>query len=218
MPQPEEEYKYEKVAFRGQVPVFVTGAVNIGDYILPSQNNDGLAIAICPEEMRVQDFKHIIGVAWSSADYSPMNLVNVAIGINSNDLGDKLDELDQKVSNILDYLQGNGTLEDLDQVQVKPKDEAVARTAPVSSPFQKALTDEEFDQILDAYEPMIDDLFVKVKKSITEHGYDLEKYPEIQEFLDDPIPFMKEVRRNPDYLTQWASIDRNFQHALQKND
>ena len=41
MPQPAEEHEFETVAFVGQVPVKVKGEVHIGDYILPSGDNDG---------------------------------------------------------------------------------------------------------------------------------------------------------------------------------
>ncbi|HKK77104.1 MAG TPA: hypothetical protein VJ953_18640 [Saprospiraceae bacterium] len=218
MPQPEEEFKYEKVAFRGQVPVYVTGEVNIGDYILPSGNNDGLAIAICPEDMRVEDYKLVIGVAWEAAEYSPMNLVNVAIGINTNDLGYKLDELDQKVGNILAYLQGEGSLEGLDQVSTdhRRQQKMIARDPAKTDPFQKAFTDSEFDQILDDHEAFIKLSFVKVKESLVDQGYELNNYPEILAMLDDPIPFMKKVRRDPNFLSQWASVDRHLQAAMEE--
>src|SRR5690606_40935855 len=45
----EEERLSEKVAFMGQVPVKVMGAVRIGDYILPSGSGDGIAIAVHPD-------------------------------------------------------------------------------------------------------------------------------------------------------------------------
>ena len=59
--------EYEKVAFMGQVPVRVLGAVNLGDYILPSGGNNGLGIAVSPANMKPQDYKKIVGVAWSAA-------------------------------------------------------------------------------------------------------------------------------------------------------
>lgn len=218
MPKLEEAYKYEKVAFRGQVPVYVSGEVNLGDYILPSGNNDGLAIAVRPEDMQIKDFKNVIGVAWSTAKEFPINIVNVAIGINSNDLGYKLDELDHKVTNILEYLQGNGSLEGLDQVE-KTRDSTIAfepTPGTTNNPLEKAFTEEEFNQFLVKNEAAFIDIYGKVKKSLIEQGYDLSKYPELLDLLDNPIPFLKKVRKDPKFLTQWASVDPYIQQALEK--
>lgn len=218
MPQAEEAHLYEMVAFRGQVPVFVSGPVNIGDYILPSGKNDGLALAVCPEEMQAKDFRNIIGVAWSPADDAPMNLVNVAIGINSNDLGYKLDELDQKVNNILEYLQGNGTLDGLDVVDGQGREAVASESGSgVEEAFEKGLSDEEFDQFLDENEAFFNDVYGSAKKALTEQGYDLTKYPEILDMLDNPVPFIKKIRRDPRFLSQWASVDTIIQMGLEKD-
>jgi len=79
--------KYEKIAFMGQVPVKVIGKVKKGDYILPSGNQDGMAIAVAPQKMAVGDYARIIGTAWGESDGKEMfSFVNTAVGINSNDL------------------------------------------------------------------------------------------------------------------------------------
>ena len=66
-PQPAKQENFEKVAFMGQVPVKVVGKVAIGDYILPSGNNDGLGIAVNPSDMKLGDYSRIVGVAWQAA-------------------------------------------------------------------------------------------------------------------------------------------------------
>ncbi|MEM1002864.1 MAG: hypothetical protein AAGH46_09460, partial [Bacteroidota bacterium] len=86
LPQQSKEHLYEKVAFMGQVPVRVIGSVNIGDYILPSGNNDGFGIAVAPEKISAKDIKKIVGVAWeASNDSQGFRLINTAVGINNND-------------------------------------------------------------------------------------------------------------------------------------
>ena len=90
-PQPDREADFEKVAFMGQVPVKVTGPVSLGDYILPSGNNDGVGIAVNPEEMQAGDYARIIGVAWEEAPAAPLNYVKVVVGINANYLSFKVD-------------------------------------------------------------------------------------------------------------------------------
>ncbi|MEO9513319.1 MAG: hypothetical protein ABJN84_10815 [Flavobacteriaceae bacterium] len=101
MPKAEEEYKFKKVAFIGQVPVKVLGAVDKGDYILPSGNGDGMAIAVHPDEMRINDYKRIIGVAWDAYHGDELfSYINTAVGINSNDLVQEISQM-QMVMNTM---------------------------------------------------------------------------------------------------------------------
>jgi len=87
MPLQSEEHRYKRVAFIGQVPVKVLGTVNKGDYILPSGNGDGMAIAVDPDQMRVNDYKRIVGVAWEEYHGQELfSFINTAVGINTNDL------------------------------------------------------------------------------------------------------------------------------------
>jgi hypothetical protein len=71
---------YELIAFFGQVHVNVMGKVNLGDYIIPSGNNDGTGIAIAPNELTLEDKQRIIGRAWSSSETNESSYINVAIG------------------------------------------------------------------------------------------------------------------------------------------
>ena len=100
LPQPHEEKNYEKVAFMGQVLVKVFGTVNIGDYIIPSGNNDGLGIAIAPQNLTSKDIKNIVGVAWDASENKyGFKLINVAVGINNNDNTVVIEKLEKQVSN-----------------------------------------------------------------------------------------------------------------------
>ncbi|WP_299334212.1 hypothetical protein [uncultured Psychroserpens sp.] len=97
LPQPQLEQYYEKVAFMGQVPVKVYGKVNIGDYILPSGNNDGIGIAVSPAQIQPRDIKNIVGVAWESVEFkSGFNYVNVAVGLNANDTSPFIEKLEEQ--------------------------------------------------------------------------------------------------------------------------
>lgn len=98
LPQPHLEKFYEKVAFMGQVPVKVFGQVNIGDYILPSGNNDGLGKAIAPSNIKPSDIKNIVGIAWESVDTeNSFNYVNVAVGLNTNDTSHFIEKLENQI-------------------------------------------------------------------------------------------------------------------------
>ncbi len=90
MPQPNHEKNNVKIAFMGQVPVNVLGKVVPGDYILPSELGNGFAKAVHPKDMKTRDYKKVAGVAWSNIKEirENFNIVNVAVGINTNDLCD----------------------------------------------------------------------------------------------------------------------------------
>ncbi|MFS4468246.1 hypothetical protein [Maribacter sp. 2210JD10-5] len=94
MPQESKKDMFKQVAFIGQVPVKVIGQVNKGDYILPSGNMDGMGIAVRPENMRVNDYRRIIGVAWDEYHGNDLfSYINVAVGINSNDLVKEIEKM-----------------------------------------------------------------------------------------------------------------------------
>ncbi len=91
MPKQGTENRYEKIAFMGQVPVKVRGPVASGDYILPSGAGDGQGVAVSPSRMRVADYRNIVGRAWEAGNSNYLNLVNVAVGLNRNDLSAALE-------------------------------------------------------------------------------------------------------------------------------
>ena len=86
MPEPEDEDKYEKVAFLGQVPVKVAGSVRVGDYIIPSGLGDGTGVAVAPELMTAEEFMKVVGRAWEASDSRLMKYITVAVGLDSGDI------------------------------------------------------------------------------------------------------------------------------------
>lgn len=210
-PEPGQESQYEKIAFLGQVPIKVVGAVTSGDYIIASGNHDGVGIAIHPEQMKTGDYARVVGVAWESAPEQPINFVNVAVGINVNDLNHKIDLLNREVENIMAFLEGKAPLLEGDQI--------AALTPPSIQPqttFQKLYTDEEFDAYIDQHELFLKGLFTLIKSNLVKQGTDLSIYPQVEEMLDNPVPFMKSIRRDPTFITQWALVDQNFKNSKLK--
>jgi hypothetical protein len=98
-PDEGKEMLYEKVAFLGQVPVRLTGSVKAGDYILASNNNDGLAIAKDPENMTIDDLPNFIGIAWTGSDQKGAKAVKVAVGLSSADLKTMVQKIQKKLDN-----------------------------------------------------------------------------------------------------------------------
>lgn len=100
MPADKSREKYhEKIAFMGQVPVKVKGAAKIGDYILPSGEGDGLAIAVAPEQMKMKDYQRIVGVAWTNSTPGKfINYINTAVGLNQNDFSRVIEDMQVRMN------------------------------------------------------------------------------------------------------------------------
>ena len=94
-----KEKDFEKIAFMGQVPVKVKGGAKVGDYILPSGEDDGLAIAVAPEHMKVKDYRRIVGVAWSNSEPGKfVNYINTAVGLNQNDVSRVIEDMQSQMN------------------------------------------------------------------------------------------------------------------------
>jgi hypothetical protein len=96
MPEKGKDKQFNKVAFMGQIPVKVRGAVNNGDFIIPSGLNDGTGLAVAPELMTVEECDKIIGRAWSFSTNESVKLVNVYAGISTNDIGQLFNQMNSK--------------------------------------------------------------------------------------------------------------------------
>jgi hypothetical protein len=92
---------------------------------------------------------------------------------------------------------------------LRPENAAAAQAQPQAgeTTVTKQLTDEEFDQFVDQHAAYFINLYDNVKLELIKKGYDMSKYPEINAFLDNPIPGMKQIRRDPSFSTQWGSLD-----------
>ncbi len=101
MPDVEEGDAFEKVAFLGQIPVYVTGPVSLGDYIVASGKNDGTAIAISPASVTADMLSTVLGTAWSEYEGSGVTLINTSIGLRPAEITMVL----QKQSDVEQLLQ-----------------------------------------------------------------------------------------------------------------
>ncbi|MEL6812424.1 MAG: hypothetical protein AAFP76_13920 [Bacteroidota bacterium] len=85
MPDEHKQDSFEKVGFMGQVPALVKGTVKNGDYIVASGMNDGYAKAISPKKITLNELKNVIGKAWSASEGNGIHLINVSVGLKSNE-------------------------------------------------------------------------------------------------------------------------------------
>ena len=225
MPGAGQEKDYEKVAFMGQVPVRVVGKVAIGDYIIPSGNYDGMGLAVHPADMKLGDYARIVGVAWQGAKDASLNIVNVAVGINTNDLTSKmvamnqqLELLTQKTDNILAFLQGKGVLQTGNVASATTATKANNAMDPATNQTNlgKTMTDAEFDRTIDKAAPQLTSYFDEAKKQLTAKGIDTNANPYLSAFFNDPVASVKQLRRDPTLSTQWGRVDQQLQKKSTK--
>ncbi len=105
MPADDKLSDFEQVAFLGQIPVYVKGPVNLGDYILPSGNNDGIAKAVPAGSLTTEMLSMVLGKAWSDYAGEGVTLINTSIGLRPMEIS------------LL--LQKQGAVEDALQKQMK---------------------------------------------------------------------------------------------------
>lgn len=214
LPAKRDLANFEKVAFKGQVPVFVVGQVNLGDYILPSGNNDGLAIAVAPDQLKAGDYKNLIGIAWQEALQAPVNLVNVAVGINLNDLSDKVDSIEQKLDLIMDYLKGDASLIEGSIVShSKEKQPFIPSKIEEQSRLQPLLSDATYDQFFDENAAIYQQVFDQAQVILKNKGISLKKYPMLEKLFANPAAFYKAMRRDPRMQTYMGYFDREVLQA-----
>ncbi len=100
VPPESDKDKFVTVGFMGQLPVVVRGEVRPGDFILASDLGDGTGVAVRPENLKLSHLGRILGRAWSDSDNKVFGLVDVAIGLNTNETAiillehqDRMDDL-----------------------------------------------------------------------------------------------------------------------------
>lgn len=116
MPDENRKDDFEKVGFMGQVPALVRGKVAKGDYIVASGKNDGYAVAIAPEAILLADMKGIIGKAWSASEGNGKSIINVSVGLKSNEWIKIMERQEQRIQTIEAQLK---SLEDLSEKMKK---------------------------------------------------------------------------------------------------
>ncbi len=210
MPEQSRQKEYEKVAFLGQVPVFVTGKVQAGDYILPSGRNDGMGKAVAPSRMQAEDYGRIVGVAWSSSDSQSYNLIHAAIGLNNGDISKLVIEQEQMIRELeKEFDESNEwlirnipgfkeTVEKNETVLIDPKGIPMAGQGNI------------INQLSEMSGSQVMDLLNLAKKSFVDHGGN----PEASEF------WMK-LQNEPEYKNQLISevqsvYRKEFQNQMEK--
>ena len=98
IPPEGKEYLGNNVAFMGQVPVKIMGAVVTGDYIVARSKIEGYGVAVSPQNMTIDDFKLAVGRSWESNLVTGPKMVNTVVGLHNGDYFNILKKYEQKFS------------------------------------------------------------------------------------------------------------------------
>jgi hypothetical protein len=193
---------FEKVAFMGQVPVRVIGKVNRGDYILPDGTNRGYGKAIAPGKMKPEEFGRIVGIAWSSSENGTYNMINVAVGLNANDLAGVVATQNQTISKQAEEINAlkqemNSISATLAKLVPGFSEQTGSRTEPVSQVRTPAAQARHGDALLpntmhadnivyfEVTRPQIEAMWFMAEKVFAESGADLNTHPFWKRFKSD---------------------------------
>lgn len=180
MPDAGKEYLYERIAFMGQVPVKVMGKVNRGDYILPSGNGEGMAIAVNPKSMKTGDYARIIGIAWSDYDGNDLfSYINTAVGLNTNDLVGVVEQMQQVINQM--QIAIAETNENYDPVFFENKSDL-----PSKQSNQTTVASLNDQLKIDFQGKSLTQIIKENKSILEEHNFDFSLFPHLEEALDNP--------------------------------
>jgi hypothetical protein len=196
MPERGKEHSYEKVAFMGQVPVKVFGKVNIGDYIVPSGRNNGAGVAVSRGDIQPEQYPQIVGIAWSGTELTGYNYVNVAVGLQANDVAMLNMKQEQKIRQ--QEKEIDGLKEQLNQMNVVlarmvpgyaellQNGEKMAPSSGGIKQDQQYLSGEKTVIYYGVSKDEINEGIALAEKTLIEKGIDISKNPFFTKLKTDP--------------------------------
>ncbi len=190
----------EKVAFMGQVPVKVRGIVLTGDYILPSGLNDGTGIAVSPNKITAEQYRKIVGVAWSASYLKDgISYINMATGLNTNDVSvlvakqeKEINKIDNKFNSLDERLKALEKGTNYTPSSGDVADNSLGLSAPV---HQKQMTRQE---MIAAHMPaelsdeLMKDAMIYLESEYKRRGINTTSHPGLHKLLTD-MDFQAEV-------------------------
>jgi len=221
MPEEGKEADYEKVAFMGQVPVKVLGKVEPGDYILPSGQNNGIGIAMSPDEIQPEQYPMIVGTAWSGSELFKINYVNVAVGLNTNDIAklgvkqeQKIEEQEKEINNLKE--------------QINQMNNVLAQLVPGYSPLIQNNQKKSTSSIsLPHTDPALQEentvIYYKITREQILEGIDVAEKTLKEKGVDiNENPFFKKMGTEPEFKEKFInealiSIENEIEKSYQKD-
>ena len=187
MPNEGESSHYTKIAFMGQVPTKVLGEVKRGDFILPSGNNDGYAVGVHPSEMETNDYKWIIGTAWSESQPGALaSIVNVAVGLQENGIALQVEKMESTLANIEQAL---ARLDPAYTPSSKPANSKprIASNTIKSQRIQALVANNPLEGSAEKKAEQITGIFNNAQVFALQSGVDLNEIPFLSEVFADPL-------------------------------
>ncbi|MDO5975884.1 hypothetical protein [Flavivirga jejuensis] len=216
MPMQGNEALYEKVAFMGQIPVKVRGIVLQGDYIIPSGLNDGTGIGVSPQKIKAEQYREIVGVAWSEALINNgVSMINMAIGLNANDVANLAIEQEKKIKVLEDKFK---TLEQrllaLEHGSVEVVNLEKTTTEKENKTPQKELSR---SQLVASYMPpelsdeIMEEAMLYLENGYKNNGIDIENHPGLNKLFNDSNYRKKIIAKTK------ANYKKSYKKLLEKN-
>jgi hypothetical protein len=192
----------EKVGFIGQVPVWVIGKVNKGDFIISYKSNSGLGEAISTEKLTVDMMSKIVGRAWTSSDNEGVKLINTGIGIKTNEwikfIRSNKNEIDS-LREELSFLKEEIASRDEVLTKLLPgytealKEESKSREATVNginsaaiNPNIQKITKSAVKPVLVYTRESVKEIFTQAAAALEAQGYDVKNDPFYSKLNSDP--------------------------------
>jgi len=210
MPEEGREHLYERVGFLGQVPVKVAGPVQVGDVVVPSGAQDGLARAWRADEVPGEMLGQVIGVAWENDPDNVVGLVNVAVGMDQRPLAERVVALERDLETLrrdVDQLMGRST---------GSRDRAAAGREPfplasVAGPAipelpRQELTAAEFEAWLKDAGPVFEAVMGQVRKQFQEWDSDYRRFEDVRLLVDEPVTALRSMHRGEFLPTVWEAM------------
>lgn len=212
---------FEKVAFLGQVPVRIAGKVSQGDYIIPSGNHDGIAIAVSPQALPTEKYREIIGVAWESGKSATMNVVNVAIGLTVNDLAKKVSSLEKELQDLKQNVAEINALLKGEKLPATPlKNNPVQTREMAASKGKKEMPSFTRDQLkdyLEKYGYVYEQKMKELRDFYILRKIDYKKYPEVANIVDKPTEAILAMHDGKTMRSFWPAIESKMIKGIRKN-
>ncbi len=219
MPPEGKKSDFAKIAFLGQVPIRVVGRVEAGDYILPSGYNDGMAIAFSSDELPSDKYDEIIGVAWEGSNSHSPTLVNVAIGLNKNNLSEKVSALEKEIELLRKEIEGiksvlfegQSTSEqgiDNHLNQEKSSSEPLAKDLIMSNEF--VLSKEKFEEWISEFGYVFENQMTAIRSEFEKRDIDYQQFEEAALLIDTPLAALRKMHSGEFLPSVWANFERRM--------
>ena len=82
-PPADKKEEGHNIAFMGQIPVKVIGAVSMGDYIVGNTATPGYGIAVHPNDLTPEHAALIVGRSWEAKETPGPKMVNTVVGVDN---------------------------------------------------------------------------------------------------------------------------------------